>query len=267
MNDQGYIGTDVDYWIAKTIYDIKKDYGHDVSVAQKHKNLLKFGRNEEVQTSKTTVMTLPSGVQNETYVSDNLITTISSSNNSDTEVIRVEGHTVDANGDFTFTVQNITLTGQTQASLTTPLARCTRLANEGSTELLGTVYAYQDDTSTAGVPDTATLVHCMIPAGYQQSFKASTTISSQDYWLINNLGCSVLEKTASNADFTLEVRLKGGVFRPIITITASNGTTMDHEFIPPLVVPANSDIRVIAVASGANTDCAAHIQGTLAIKV
>lgn len=253
-----------DYWIEHAIDVIQSDYGVTVSVDKKRKDLLKFGRNNAVQTTKSTIMELPSGVQNEVYVSSNSITTISSSSGSDTGSLYVEGHTIDGSGNFTFVAQTKTLTGQTQATLDTPLARCTRIYNNGSVDFVGNIYVYETDTATAGVPDTAAKVHCIISAGNQQSFKASTTLSNVDYWIITNFGASVIEKTASYADFTLEVRNKGKVFRPTITLTAEAGVEADHDFIPYRVVPANSDIRVTAIASGANIDCSAYIQGVLA---
>jgi hypothetical protein len=252
-----------DFWIKKAIDDIYTNYGHVVSVEAKAKDLLKYGKTTQCQTTLTTIMDLPSGTFNETYVSSNLITTISSSSGSDTEVIRVEGHTIDAAGEFTFVAQNVTLTGQTQATLTTPLARCTRLANEGATDLVGNIYVYEDDTSTSGVPDTASGVHCMIAAGFNQSHKDSTTISKQDYWLITNIGVAMNEKAAGYADCHLEVREKGGVFRDVILIATSSGTTQDHDFLPYRIIKPNSDIRMRAHSDANNKEVSAHIQGVL----
>jgi len=53
-------------------------YGDRVSVAHKKKSLLKFGRNKLVGTSAATIMTLPAGVSNETYISTNGINRLSS---------------------------------------------------------------------------------------------------------------------------------------------------------------------------------------------
>ena len=254
-----------DPWLSHAIHVIESTYGDAVSIHAKDKDLLKFGQSDQVQTSLTTIMDLPSGTYNETYVSDNLITTVSSSSTSDTEEIVVEGHTISA-GVFTFVSQTITLTGQTQATLTTPLARCTRIYNNGSTDLVGNVYAYQDDTSTAGVPDTAAGVHCIIPAGYNQSRKCSTTISNVDYWIITNVGASLLTKAAGFITMEVEIRFQGKVFRSQITLGGSNGTT-DHEFKPYLIAPKNSDIRVRCSADQNNRSVSAHLDGVLAIVV
>jgi len=254
-----------DPWLSHAVSVIEATYGDKVSVGEKNKDLLKFGTTSQCQTTLTTIMDLPVGTYNETYISDNLITTLSSSNNSDTVEVGVEGHTIDESGNFTFVTQTITLTGQTQASLTTPLARCTRLYNNNSTDLQGTIYAYQDDTSTAGVPNTSTKVHCMIPLGYNQSRKASTTLSSVDYWIVTNWGTGVNEKVSAFVDTQIEIRLKDKVFRAAMNITASSGVTSDHFFGPYLIIPPNSDIRLRSKTGSNNQEVTGRLQGVLAI--
>lgn len=263
--DSGYYDTDVDFWLAKAMEDIKDNYRHTVSVALKSKDLIKFGRNPLIQTSKTTVMDLPSGVQNETYVSTNAIDTISSSSGSDTRTVKIEGHTISGT-DLTFSVQTATLDGQNKVVLSTPLARCTRIYADDSSdvELVGNIYVYEDDTVVAGVPQTGSKVHAMIPAGVQQTRKASTSISSTDYWIIFDFDCDMYKKTAGFAEVTLEIRREGGVFRPVETLAVSSGTHSDHKMKPYLIVPPNSDVRLVAIASAADTDLGGSIQGVLA---
>ena len=254
------------YWMEHARNIIYQNYGDEVSIEEKGKDLIKYGRSEQVQTAtSTTLMTLPTGTFNESYVSTNSITTISSSSASDTEVVKVEGHTVDGNGDFTFVVQSITLTGQTQATLTTPLARCARLYNNGTNDLVGDIYVYQDDTSTAGVPNTGSKVHCEIRAGQNQSEKASTTLSQYDYWIVHGVYGDVLEKTAANAEIDLEIRLKGGVFRKAFDFSASNTSGGTFRIGRPyIIVPPNSDIRLRAKASANGTIVSGGIFGVLA---
>lgn len=264
MKDDGYYNNTMDFWLQKAILDIERNYNDQVSIAEKGKDLLKFGRNINVGTSRATIMTLPTGVLNETYVSDNLITTLSSSSASDTESLIVEGHTVDGNGDFTFVVQSITLTGQTQATLGTPLARCTRMYNNGTNDLVGTIYAYEDDTSTAGVPDTSSKVHTMIRAGLNQTEKASTTISKDDYWIVLDFDADCYDKAAAAAEVRLEVREKGGVFLPLEVLAVGDGSHVAQKFTPYKIIKPNSDIRLTSVADGANTDVGGMIQGVLA---
>ena len=171
---------------------------------------------------------------NETYVADNTnsIDTISSSNASDTEVVNVEGHTM-SGGDRTFVVQQATLNGQNKVTLATPLNRLTRIAHaqESSTDLVGEIYGYEDTTIVAGKPSDTTKIHITVPAGENQSEKASTSISSQDYWIVTKISAGYLEKTGSNiCDVRIEVREQGGVFLPKAKpIVIKTGTDRDWE--------------------------------------
>lgn len=246
--------------------EIYNTYGVNVSVIEKKKGLLKFGRNDAVGTSSTTIMTLPSGISNETYVASNAITTISSDNSGDTQSVTIEGHTI-SGSDLTFVTQNVTLTGQTQASLGTALARATRAYNNGSTDFAGTIYVYETDTSTAGVPDTSSKVHLMVDSGFNQSEKASTSLSSTDYWIITSFYASVLQKTAVYIDAHLEIRLSGKVFRSSASIGVSSGNTGQLFFDPYILVPANSDVRIRATASTTGVSVSGGIQGYLALIV
>lgn len=257
-----------DYWIRHAIRIIEADYGDTVSVDTKNKDLLKFGESQQVTTSTTTLMDLPTGTLNETYVSDNLITHFSSSSGSDTQQIRVEGHTIDGSGNLTFVVQNVTLAGQTKTALTTPLARCTRIVNNNSTNLVGNIYVYEDTTVTAGVPQTGSKVHCMVTAGKNNSNKASTSISNRDYWIITRMTAHFLEKATGYAEVHLEIREKGKTFIEKAHVAVNNGAPLGVlSFTPYLIAPANSDIRLTATADGANTYVGGNIEGVLAIVV
>jgi len=258
-----------DPWLQHAIDTIASNYGDTVSVFQKNKDLLKFGRNRLVGTSKAVIMTLPSGILNETYPTTNSITTISSSSAADTNVMRVEGHTVDVTGlIFTFVVQTPTLNGQGQVTLATPLARVSRTNTSGAVDTVGNIYVYETDTTTAGVPDTNTKVHLIQEAGANNSEKAATTISDADYYIVTGFYGDVLEKSASFATLHLEVREAGGVFiNKVDVATTTGGGGRVHEFKPYLVVPKNADVRLRASADGANTDISGGIQGVLASVV
>lgn len=198
----------------------------------------------------------------ETYVASDLITSAVSTAAGDTEEVKIEGHTV-SNGVFTFVVQTLTLTGQTAATLSTPLARCTRIYNNNGTELTGVVSVCEDDTYASGVPNTPAGVHCQIRAGRQQSEKAATTISDLDYWVITSFYADTLEKTAASVDVDLEVRYAGKVFRQVANISCSTNHRANFGFKPYLVVPPNSDVRLVARASANGKDVSGGIEGVL----
>lgn len=254
--------------ISVAVNNILGTYGDVVSVGEKNKTLLKFGESQQVTTSKVTLMDLPTGTLNETYLTDNLITHFSSSSGSDTEAIILEGHIIDGNGDFTFVVQEVTLVGQTKTALTTPLARCTRIYNNGANDLVGNIYVYEDDTVVAGVPSTGSRVHCMVAAGKNNSSKCATTISSQDYWIITSVTALFLEKAAGFAEVHLEIRAKGKTFREYAHLSVnSGGPSQQLTFDPPIIAPKNCDVRLTAIADGANTYIGGYINGYLAIII
>ena len=260
---------DADPLIAQAIAEIYATYGDKVSVRQKAKSLLKFGRNEAVGTNAAgyTIMALPAGVQNETYVDGNLITHVSSSDPADTQTIQIEGHTL-SGGNFTFQTQPVTLNGQNKVALTTSLSRISRGYNDNSTDFAGAVYVYEDDTVTGGVPNTAAKVHMIIPAGVNQSLKAATTLSSVDYWIITGCRTSVLEKTAAYVDITFESRAYGKVFRPIETYAATSASApSEPRFTPYKIIPKNSDVRLRGIASALGTDVSGSMHGFLATVV
>jgi len=251
-----------DPWMEHAKQVIFAEYGVSVSMEAKNKDLLKFGRNALTNATKSTLMTLPAGIDNETYVSSNLINTISSSSASDTYSITIEGHTI-SGGVFTFVTQTLTLTGQTQKALTTALARVSRTYNNGSVDSVGRIYIYETDTSTAGVPTTAAKVHLIQEAGVNNSEKASTTLSNSDYWVITGFYGDCLEKTTAYAIIHFEVRLAGKVFTNKVDIAANTSSPAQHDFLPYIVIPPNADIRLRASANAAGKDVSGGIQGVL----
>lgn len=239
-------------------------YGDVVSVDDKQKNLNKFGRNTNLSTTEETVW-VRGGT--ETYASSNAIDTVSSSNAGDTQSIVVEGHTI-SGSDLTFVVQSATLNGQNKVVLTTPLARATRLYNNGSTSFAGTIYGYEDDTITAGVPNTSAKIHIQTSGTINQSLKCATALSSVDYWIITQMIVSVNKAQSRAVDFRLQIRQAGKVFRTVALLSGhSNSGTNVIDFNPALIAPKNSDVRVNAVSSGSSTEVSAILNGVLATIV
>jgi len=255
--------------IEQALREIYSTYGELASVKNKAKSLLKFGRNDAVSNAATgsTIMTLAGSEDHETFVSDNLIDTVSSSSGDDDQDLIIEGHTIDSNGDFTFVIQTATLDGQNKVVLSTPLARVTKMYNNDNSDLVGNIYAYQDGDITDGVPDTAAEVHCIIAAGKNQSEKCATTISKDDYWIITMFSATVLEKSALFADVEIQVRNKGKTFRAKDIIGVQAGNNEEQYSIPYMIVPPNSDVRLVGIASADNKSLAGSIHGFLASKL
>ena len=228
-----------DPYINLAINQIFDTFGDSVQI--KPKSLLKFGRNPDVDSSVVETVWFREG--NETFATGNDIDTISSSNAGDTEEIVIEGHTL-SGSNLTFVVQSVTLTGQTKATLGTPLYRVSRAYNNGSTDLVGDIYVYEDTAISSGVPSDITKAHIRIRAGQNQSEKGSTSFSSVDYGIITSVygGVSAV-RTNSTAQFNLQVREFGKVFRTILNFASERGETR-IKLKPYIIVPPNSDIRI-----------------------
>ena len=261
-------GIDAHSLVNDAISRIYSDYGHVVSVRRKGKGLLKFGLNPNAGTSSATIWYTGQDEANETYVADNVnsIDTVSSNNAGDTEVITIEGHTM-SGGNRTFAVQQATLNGQNKVTLTTPLNRCTRLYHSGlsSTDLVGEIYIYEDTSLTSGKPTDTSKIHLTVQAGKNQSEKASTSLSSTDYWIVTGMRGSILEKASTAyAEIQLQIRNVGGVFRDAEDIQASNSSSGVLTFVPYLIIPTNSDVRLVAVADSNGRAVTGSLQGYLA---
>lgn len=245
--------------------EIYQTFGEVVSVHQKAKSLIKFGKSSALTTgSLQTVWTIGG---NETYVSTNAIDSISSSSDLDLEEIYIEGHTVTGTGreqKFTFVSQLVTLNGQTRVALPVPLARVSMAFNNNGTPLVGRVVVYENSALVGGIPSDVSRIHIDIPLGLQESFKAATTFSDSDYFICTGGFGSVSLKQDGAADFYLEVREAGKVFRQVAAISATNAGPWAVNFDPAVIIPRNYDVRVRVETSVNNLVVFTSFQGYLA---
>lgn len=265
-NSLAYIEENMDlgYWTRRAESQVLSDYSDTVSVSEKNKSLLKFGRNESLGTSQAMVWAYGPDQAKEVLPTTNAITHFSSSDSGDAQEIVIEGHTISGTT-LTFVTQTVTLAGQTKTSLTTPIARATRLYNNGSTDFAGTVYVYEDDTVSSGEPNTSSKVHLSAADVFNQSQKAATALSNSDYYFLTQFYGNVLKKQSASVDFQLQVRLPGKVFRTILNRGAgTDGSDFDMQLRPFLIIPKNSDIRIVATSDTAGTDVQAGFNGLLA---
>lgn len=254
------------FGVAHALSRIYQDYA-DYAII-KPKTLLKFGRFDSVGTTAVTVQQTGG---TEVLPTTNAIDTISSSELADTQDITIEGHTVTGTGtdaQFTFAIQTKTLTGQTKAVLSTPLARVSRAYVNDATVPTGKVYIYEDTTISAGVPTDATKIHLTIEGdtANTQSYKAATTFSSTDYFIMTTLSASIDKKTSAVADFELQTQTVGGIFRPNFRfgLSTTGSNSIAHVFDPPLIIPKNADVRIRATASTSGVEVDASFNGYLA---
>ena len=245
--------------------EIYATFGDVVSIDAKAKSLLKFGKSAALGTTRETVWTVGG---HETYVSSNLIDSISSSSASDTEEILIESHTVTGTGEdqkFTFVVQTVTLNGQNRVALPTPVARVSRVYNNNGTPLLGTVSVYENTAIVGGVPTDITKIHGQIQVGFQQSFKAATTFSDEDYYILTGGFGSVTYKQSAAVNFYLEFRQAGKVFREGAALSANSaGGAWQIELDPAIIIPKNSDIRITCQSNTQGAEVYGSFKGYLA---
>jgi len=225
--------------------EIQSTFGDVVSIDKKAKSLIKFGKSADLSANGTSTVWTVGG--HEVYVNDNLITHISSSSAADVYEVLLECHTVSGTGQdakFSFLTQTVTLQGQTKVALPTPVARVSQVFNNNGVELVGRVTVYEDVAITAGVPNDPTKIHIDIPAGLQSSFKAATTFSDEDYYVLTGGFGSVSLKQNAAADFYLEVREVGKVFVQRAAVSASSGGPWDIDLDPAVIIPRNADVRI-----------------------
>jgi hypothetical protein len=239
------------YWMEHALRRIRNEY--DDFVFDRNRDLLKFGQITSAGTDKAAIMGLAGSAINEVYATTNAITHLVS-NDSNTQLIRVEGHYLDADNNLIFHFQLITLTGTTPVALSQPLARVTRLENKGITNLVddSTVYAMQGtDVDMNGDPNTDAEAHITMGADDNQSLKAATAFSYRDYGLITEVYAGVNKKTTALVDIRLEVREQGGLFQTkfIDTVNTGGSGRFTQPFRPFLIVPKNADVRLTATAS------------------
>ncbi len=247
-----------EYLIKHAEAEIKSTYGDTVYV--KPKSLLKFGQNTTVGTTEEVVLELGG----ETYVSSNLIDTVSSSSASDSVEVKIEGHYLSGT-DLVFSVQTATLNGQNKVTLSQPLVRATRIYNNSGTNLVGDLYVYQDSAITGGVPDDLAKAHLQALAENNQSTKAATSFSYQDYGIITSMYYSVNKKTSATVDFKLKIREQNKVFRTRFVATGGGASGLHQvQFSPYLIAPKNSDIEVTAIANQTNVSVTAGFYSFLA---
>lgn len=171
-----------------------------------------------------------------------VITQLTSSSASDTEPIEVQG----LDSDYALVIQTVTLTGQTIASLTTPLIRVFRLKNVGTSDLVGTVYCHETGTVSSGVPTDLSKVKAVITLGNNQTLMALYTIPAgttayMKRWYISQANSSGgFFATAGIVGIRLWARPFGEVFQ--LKDTAATRDDYAHPYDDPLVFDEKTDI-------------------------
>lgn len=268
MTVSGRAAAAVEPRLQAAINEVRQYDGVNLDVVAKSKSLIKFGRHPALGTTREMVWSHAEQAGEETLLTTNGITHAVSSSNADIGVaMSYEYHTL-SGGDLTFGVGTYTCNGQTPVELPVPAARNSRIRNESGTPLVGDHYLYEGGAVTAGVPDDPTEVHGRILAGDQQTRKMATSISSVDYWFITMWPGQLLGSNTARVAVELEKRALDGVWLPtgIQMGLGTQGTIGSPTELPGpvIIIPANHDIRAMAVATAAGTVVEVYAAGYLA---
>lgn len=140
------------------------------------------------------------------------------------------------------TVQQ-TLAGQakTQMGTVTNVFRFLRV-DALDFEPVGDVYVYEDDTVTAGVPDTAALKKLKMQTGFNRSMSSVQTTPTGKTGLIP-LGFRVGAGSSSGMSARLVV-LAGVLDVPTTFLAPSGLARADSGFVIPITIPPKTDFKV-----------------------
>jgi len=244
--------------------EIFKRFGDDVSAFHTRESLRKFGSNPSFGAEEVTLLPMLGSETEETYATDNIIDKIVSDDDNNDQNITINGHTIDDDNNLTFVSQTVTLKGQTEVSLTIPLARAERAVNIGVPLADdSTVYIYEDSIMTLGLPDEPTKVHLSIAAIDNQSSKAAFCTQFNEYFLVTNIFADVNRQTQATVDFRWKTRrLSPGLVRAFTTlIIRSTSDNIDMPVHPYGIIRPNSDILLTAVAMVGNVSVSGGLFG------
>jgi len=197
---------------------------------------------------------------------------ISSSNTGDTQDIVVSVLTT-PDGGTTFNEEEVTVTleGQTQKAIVTPsgdpVVRCWRMENEADfgNDILGSVYAYYNDTVIAGVPQNQNKILAVIVNGSNQTKQLMYTIPS-GYWgfLWRGEAGATRQNGIDEVDFAYKSRRFGKVFKEkkdFGVMTSGSNNYLDLRPFPD-IIPPKTDLAIIkanATASNMGAWATFHI--------
>lgn len=183
-----------------------------------------------------------------TYSTSADIDTISSSDAGDTQLVEVQG--LDSNWELT--IQEVTLNGQTDVTLTTPLIRAFRVKNIGTTDFAGSVYLRTNGSAqTAGVPDVGTTVRAIVVGHDNQTQMAVYTVPDGYTLHVHHVWAGIIDNTDEQLQLELYVRNFEKIFRVQRTsVLSSSVGNYESPYVIPVCYPARTDIEFKALHLG-----------------
>jgi len=221
-----------------------------------HSGIHKFGNAPDFDTADSEVEVWDGAadgtayeLMNYVYSTTAAIDSISSTDDSDTQDIEVQG--LDSN--FDLVTQTVALTGNTRKALTTDLIRIFRAKNVGSTNLAGHVIIYENDTTAddAGIPDDSNLIRAVIhPENNQTEMAIYTIPNGYTGYLTEYYASTGGASRSSEYLIRLKARPSGQVFQLKHKFALADGSTISEKmsFQFPMRFTAKTDIVMTAEA-------------------
>ena len=242
-----------DFRLNFAVRNIALTDGIDVDIWEKGRELIKYGRNDDLDSGTTEQIWLQGGI--ETIPSTNAINELVSTDAGDTQNVAIEGHTVDGSGNLTFVFQTATLNGTTPVTLSTALRDATRLYNNDSTDFIGTISVSDGSTN-----------YLTTDGDNNQSLKCAASMGSDTYWIITKITASVKRANSAVVDFQLQTREKGKVWRTRYSFSVSRDAgTFQVDLDPFIIMKPSSDMRVVGTSNAANTVAESAVHGYMAL--
>ncbi len=218
-------------------------------VVDAHTHVHVFGHSTSVGTTYEPIWDYATAY---TYTTTAVAYYISSSSASDTQDVIVE--TLDAN--YNIQQLTVTLAGQTKTRIgtTETVLRVYCAYNDSATDFVGDIYIYEDDTLTAGVPDTATKVRAKITIGHNQTLMSIYTIpAGKTGYLVEKWGGTNKDK---ETEFHVMARLFGKAFR-VKQVDVLYQAQFFHDHVIPVPFLAKTDLEIAAKVSAATAEVTA----------
>jgi len=179
---------------------------------------------------------------------------ISSSDDSDTQELIIEG----IGPDFKRKIETWTLEGQTKKAIG-DWYRIYRMKNNSGDEITpgvdfaGNIYAYEDDTVDAGVPETPAKITAYISASLDKNQTQMTvfTVPINERGQIWALWPKIVSRLTKAATGTILIRNRYGVFREqeVYSLNSAGTTYGGGKLAVPLVLEPLTDVIVTGTPS------------------
>lgn len=177
----------------------------------------------------------------------------SSSDNSDTQPIKIHILLTDDYGNWYDGVITQQLAGQTKTKIVVPddlkPVRIFRAENDGNEDLAGTCYVYEDDTVVSGVPQTANKIRLSFN-GDNQSLMAIYTVPTGFVGFLFRGEAGLLFSSGPSATDYAKVQYKSRNFgkafkvkKQVSLVTTGESIFQDQRSFPD-VIPAKTDVKI-----------------------